>query len=94
MGSSQRGVRPIATSTTQHRRRGEQATSAIWLRLGSLLAKNEPGDGTAYGEDKARSDPTARGLRPMSVSLNQVVGDGGLEPPTSAMSTLRSNQLS
>ncbi len=25
---------------------------------------------------------------------NEMVGDGGLEPPTSAMSTLRSNQLS
>ncbi len=30
----------------------------------------------------------------MAVSFYFVVGGGGLEPPTSAMSTLRSNQLS
>ena len=35
-----------------------------------------------------------RSIVPVHDRLNVVVGDGGLEPSTSAMSTLRSNQLS
>ncbi len=42
---------------------------------------------TSSAQRRRQAPPAQRGEA-------KVVGDGGLEPPTSAMSTLRSNQLS
>ena len=87
--SRQLGQKPVA---------GRASSDALWpSRLANLrFAANPPARSAASANARRarRRESQARGRARRRLRLNKMVGLGGLEPPTSRLSSARSNQLS